>query len=213
MPLIFDHLVIVAPSLAEGVAHVRDSLGLAMPEGGRHREMGTRNHLLRLSEATFLEVIAVDPEAEPPSRARWFGLSDPERVRADWDSGRRLRGLVARTDDLDGVLAAHGDLLGEATTVTRGALSWRFGLRPDGAWPADGAAPCVIDWGPRGNPAFAMPDLGARLDDLVLAHPDPGQVRALHAKLDLRLPLRVVEGPKVRFEARIATSGGIRTLT
>ncbi len=103
--------------------------------------MGTRNHLLRLSAATFLEVIAVDPEAEPPSRARWFGLSDPERVRAEWDAGRRLRGFVARTDDLDGVLAAHGDLLGHATTVTRGALSWRFGLRADGAWPADGPCP------------------------------------------------------------------------
>jgi hypothetical protein len=203
----------VAPSLAEGVAHVGECLGLSMPEGGRHREMGTRNHLLRLSEATFLEVIAVDPEAEPPSRARWFGLSDPQRVRADWDVGRRLRGVVARTDDLDGVLAAHGDLLGEATTVSRGALSWRFGLRADGAWPADGAAPCVIDWGPRGNPAFAMPDLGARLEDLILAHPDPDRVRALHAALGLQLPLRIVEGPEVRFEARIATPTGSHTLT
>ncbi len=71
----------------------------------------------------------------------------------------------------------------------------------------------MIDWGPRGNPAFAMPDLGARLDDLVLAHPDPAQVRALHASSICDYPLRVVEGPKVRFEARIATSGGIRTLT
>jgi hypothetical protein len=211
--LTFDHLVVVAPNLTEGVAHVRDCLGLLMPEGGRHREMGTRNHLLRLGDATFLEVIAVDPEAPTPPHARWFGLSNSEQVRADWDAGRRLRGFVARTDDLDGVLAARGDLFGQAATMTRGSLSWRFGVRPDGAWPADGAAPCVMDWGPRGNPAPAMPDSGARLDGLALTHPDPDTARQLHAALGLAEPPAVVQGDGPRWTARIATPSGVRTLT
>ena len=203
----------MAPSLAEGVAHVRECLGLDMPAGGHHREMGTSNHLLRLSDATFLEVIAVDPVAEPPPRMRWFGLSDSKKVQADWDAGRRLRGFVARTDDVDNLLVAQGERLGVATTVTRGTLSWQFGLRTDGAWPADGAAPCVIDWGPRGNPAFAMPDLGARLENLVLSHPNPRWVRALHMELGLLSPLRIIEGPDLRFEARIAMPAGSRSLT
>jgi Glyoxalase-like domain len=208
-----DHLVVVAPDLAEGVAHVRDCLGLTMPEGGRHREMGTRNHLLRLGDAVFLEVIAVDPEAPAPPRARWFGLSEPPKGRADWDSGRRLRGFVARTDDLDGVLAAHQGLLGQAATVTRGALSWCFGVRPDGAWPADGAAPSVMDWGPSGSPARTMPDFGARLDALALTHPDPDGVRKLHAALGLADPPAVVPGDGPRWTARITTPSGPRTLT
>ncbi|MGH1588301.1 VOC family protein [Methylobacterium phyllosphaerae] len=211
--LTLDHLVVVAPDLAEGVTHVRDCLGLIMPEGGRHRELGTRNHLLRLGEALFLEVIAVDQEAPPPSRARWFGLDDAAQVRADWEEGRRLRGLVARTDDLDGVLAAHGTLLGQAATMTRGDLSWRFGLRPDGAWPADGAAPCVMAWGPRGNPARGMPDLGAHLDAVELAHPDPDGVAALHGRLGLGNPPHLARGALPRFTARITTPSGTRTLT
>jgi hypothetical protein len=211
--LTLDHLAVVAPNIAEGVAHVRDCLGLTMPEGGRHREMGTRNHLLRLGEATFLEVIAVDPEAPVPPRARWFGLGDAAQVRADWDSGRRLRGFVARTDALDGVLAAHGDLLGQAATMTRGALSWRFGVRSDGAWPADGAAPYVMDWGPHGNPAASMPDLGARLEAIVLTHPEPDGVAELHAALGLADPPTVVKGPGPRWSARITTPSGVRTLT
>ncbi|MCJ2086296.1 VOC family protein [Methylobacterium sp. E-005] len=211
--VILDHLVVVAPDLAEGVAHVRDCLILTMPEGGRHREMGTRNHLLRLGDATFLEVIAVDPEAPAPLVARWFGLSDPAQVRADWESGRRLRGFVARTDDLDGVLAIHSGLLGQAATMTRGALSWRFGLRPDGAWPADGAAPCVMDWGQSGNPARSMPDFGARLDALVLTHPDPDAVRQRQAALGLADPPAVVQGDGPRWTARITTPSGPRTLT
>ncbi|MCJ2133745.1 VOC family protein [Methylobacterium sp. J-026] len=211
--LTLDHLVVVAPDLAEGGAHVWACLGFDMPEGGRHPEMGTRNHLLRLGDAVFLEVIAVDPEAPAPPRARWFGLCDPAKVRADWDSGRRLRGFVARTDDLDDVLAAQGDLLGEAATMTRGTLSWRFGLRPDGAWPADGAAPCMMDWGPSGSPARTMPDLGARLDALVLTHPDPDAARQLHTALGLAEPPEVVRGDGPRWTARITTPSGPRTLT
>lgn len=81
--LTFDHMAIVAPSIEDGIAHVRDCLGIVMPEGGRHREMATRNHLLRLGPAAFLEVIAADREAAHPGRPRWFGLDDGPRVRAD----------------------------------------------------------------------------------------------------------------------------------
>ncbi|MDP4026552.1 VOC family protein [Methylobacterium sp. NEAU 140] len=211
--LVLDHLAVVAPTLAEGVAHVGACLGLAIPEGGRHREMGTRNHLLRLGDALFLEVIAVDPEAPPPGRPRWFGLDDAAAVRADWTAGLRLRGFVARTDDLDGLLAAHTDLLGEAVTVTRGALAWRFGVRPDGAWPAGGAAPCAMDWGPAGNPARAMPDLGARLVGLTVEHPDPDALGALYRDFGLADPPAIVAGPALRFRAAIDTPAGRRVLT
>ncbi len=205
-----DHLVIVAPALDAGVAHVRACLGIDMPEGGRHREMGTRNHLLRLGDAVFLEVVAIDPGAAPPSRPRWFGLDDAARVRADWEEGRRLRGFVARTDDLDGVLAAH-PLLGAASTLTRGALSWRFGLRPDGTWPAGGAMPHVMDWGAAGNPAGAMPDLGARLVRLTLEHPDPPGMAALYETIGIIDPPELRAG-RSRYSAEIATRAGRRML-
>ena len=124
--LTLDHLAIVAPDLAAGVAYVRDGLGIDMPEGGRHREMGTRNHLLRLGEALFLEVIAIDPEAAAPPHARWFGLSDADALRRRWEEGPRLVAWVARTPDLDASLAVDPGLLGEPVRQTRGGLSWRF---------------------------------------------------------------------------------------
>lgn len=97
--------------------------------------------------------------------------------------------------------------------MTRGDLSWRFAVPPGGVWPADGAAPCVMDWGPRGNPAGRMPDLGAGLEALVLTHPDPDAVTELHAALGLADPPRVVAGPGPRWTARITTPSGPRTLT
>lgn len=210
--LALDHLAVVAPSLEEGIAHVRACLGLAMPEGGRHREMGTRNHLLRLGDCTFLEVIAVDAEAPAPGRPRWFGLDAAARIRADWDSGRRLRGYVARTDDLTRLLARHPGF-GEALRMSRGALSWRFAVRPDGAWPEDGALPCPMKWGERPHPAAAMPDLGARLAGFAMLHPEPERIAALHRSLGLAGAPTIAAGPELRFRAEIATPAGMRTLT
>ncbi|TWA91006.1 glyoxalase-like protein [Bradyrhizobium stylosanthis] len=66
-----DHITVAANDLAEGVAYVEDALGIAPPAGGAHPLMGTHNHLLRLSETSFLEVIAPDPSAPAPTRPRW----------------------------------------------------------------------------------------------------------------------------------------------
>ena len=208
-----DHLVVVAPSMPEGLAHARACLGLDLPEGGRHREMGTCNHLLRLGDGLFLEVIAADEVAPAPERPRWFGLGDPAGMRASWAAGRRLRSFVARTRSLDRLLARHGARLGEAVRVSRGDLSWRFGLRPDGALPEDGALPCPIDWGEAGCPAPRMPDLGVRLVGWSVAHPAPGDLAALYGAIGLVDPPAIRHGPEVRFAARIATPAGERTLT
>jgi hypothetical protein len=50
-----DHISIIAPSLAEGVAHVRACLDLDVPFGQRHAYMGTYNHLLARQQATHTE--------------------------------------------------------------------------------------------------------------------------------------------------------------
>jgi hypothetical protein len=69
-----DHISVIAPSLAEGVSHVRACLDLDVPFGQRHAYMGTYNHLLQLGDTVYLEIVALDPEADGPGRARWFGL-------------------------------------------------------------------------------------------------------------------------------------------
>jgi Glyoxalase-like domain len=212
MTLVLDHLAIVAPTLEEGAAHVREQIGIDMQAGGKHPEMGTHNLLLRLGDDVFLEVIAVDPLGARPAGPRWFGLADEAAGRASWTEGRRLRGFVARTGDLDGILASHGELLGRKTPVSRGDRRWFFSVRPDGLLPAGGAAPPVIDWGPRGCPASDMPDLGARLVGFEVEHPDPGWLEDLYAQLNFTNPPVVRRGPEVRLRATIDTPSGVREL-
>jgi hypothetical protein len=207
-----DHIAIIAPSLDIGIAHVREQLGLEMQEGGKHCQMGTHNLLLRLGEDIFLEVIAVDPEATPPNQPRWFGMDDSASIRTCWETGARLRAWVARTNDLDAVLACHSAMLGSKIRVSRGDRDWLFSLPLDGALPHGGLAPSVIDWGLRGCPAVSMPDLGARLVAFTLEHPRPNEVLTLYETLGVIDPPRVRAGARPRYIAQIETPSGMREL-
>ena len=211
--LSFDHLSVIAPSLAEGVDHVRDCLGMDIPLGGTHPEMGTHNHVLRLGEEIYMEVIAVDPGAAPPQGPRWFGLDDPETVRSDWENGLRLRGWVARSDDIDALLADHAGLFCGKTRVSRDGEHCEFSLRPDGGLPLGGLLPSVIDRGGRNPDTARMEDQGAGLHDFVLEHPSPAEITALYEMLRIRNAPRVQEGPSVRYTATIETSAWIRRAT
>ena len=206
--LSLDHLTIIAPSLAEGIAHIRACLDLDIEDGRTHPEMGTHNRRLRLG-TIYLEVIAVDPGAPAPSRPRWFGLDDLTMVRAHWMNGERLRGWVAHTDDIDAVLAAHGQLLGRKIAIGRHS---HFSLRPDGALPLNGVLPSVIDRAGQASPVATMTERGAKLRDFVLEHPAPADVTALYDRLGIRNPPRVQEGPSLRYVATIETASGVKLL-
>lgn len=212
MMLKLDHLTIIAPSLEIGAAHVRDQVGIDMPVGGKHPLMGTHNLLLRLTNEVFLEVIAVDPTAERPNRPRWFGLDDADAIRSAWDEGRRLRGWVAQTSDLDAVLAQHGSTLGQKTRLSRGDRTWLFSILPDGSLPVDGIAPSAIDWEERGSPASTMPDLGANLLSFQIEHPNPDRVSDLYKRLGVVNPPEVRRGSQFRYRALIDTPAGVREL-
>jgi Glyoxalase-like domain len=206
-----DHIAVIAPDLATGVVWVREVLGVEARQGGSHPEMGTHNHLLSLGDI-YLEVIALDPEAPRPPHRRWFGLDDRDAVQRHWREGRRLRSYVARCTDVAATVGPRVDTFGAPMQLSRGDRHWIFGVRTDGALPADGALPCLIDWGERGTPAPTMPDLGLRLQRLRVETPDPDAVSAaLHTLGMVRKP-DISPGPQVRLTATIATPNGVRQL-
>ncbi|MGE0715626.1 MAG: VOC family protein [Alphaproteobacteria bacterium] len=207
-----DHLTVIAPTLAEGVAHVRACLDLDVPFGQRHAYMGTWNHLLQLGGTVYLEIVALDPEAERPRRRRWFGLDDQAKVRRDWDDGRRLRGWVAGTDAIDAVLAGREEIFGEKVPLPAVDPAFDFAIRGDGALPLDGAAPSIIDRRGKPRSMATMADLGARLRSFSLAHPDPEMVSALYGALAIDRPPAIAHGPALAYRALIETPSGRRLL-
>ncbi len=208
-----DHLTVIAPSLSEGVLHVRNCLDLDVPFGQRHAYMGTYNHLLQLGDTVYLEIVALDPEADAPDRPRWFGLDDQNKVRCDWDEGRRLRGWVARTDTIDAIIAGRGDIFGEKVPLPTVNASFDFAIPNDGSLPLDGAAPSLIDRRGKSRAMATIVDLGARLRSFTLEHPDPAAVEALYRALTVDRPPDIRRGSKLRYRAQIETPAGPRELT
>lgn len=210
--LTLDHLTVIAPTLAEGVAHVRGRLDLDVPFGQRHGYMGTHNHLLQLGDTTYLEIVALDPDGMHPGRARWFGLDDRKQVRRDWDAGRRLRGWVARADGIDDVLKGREAIFGRKVGLPMDVPAFDFAIPDDGSLPWGGAAPSIIDRRGKPRSMAAIADLGARLRGFSLEHPEAEAVAALLRELGTERGPAVSHGPELRYRARIETPGGLKEL-
>src|SRR6056297_3496433 len=197
-----DHLAVAGETLEEAAAHVEAALGLAMQPGGTHPKFGTHNRLMGLGEGLYLEAIAIDPDAPAPDRPRWFDL--------DRLSGpAHLRNWIVRADDLDAALGLHADA-GAPLDLARGDLRWRMAVPGDGVLPFDNRFPALIEWQAGGHPADRLADAGARLERLVVAHPEAAALRA--ALPDLDGPHVVFEPGAPALRAEITTPHGRRVL-
>ena len=201
-----DHIAVVAPRLEVGLALVREALGVDVPAGGAHPEMGTHNHLMRLGDDEFLEVIAPDPNAEVPVHPRVFALDRQQALPA------RLCTWVLRTPDIGQTLTAMPPSVGQATRLSRGDLSWPISVPDDGAMPFEGAHPTIIEWAGGIKPGASMPDLGCRLHQLRVLHPNATEIDRRLAPFfrDERVLLETAD--RIEIVAQIETPSGIRRL-
>src|SRR2546428_8393219 len=154
---VLDHLVVAAATLEQGEDYIESRLGARPLRGGKHVAMGTHNSLLRLGEKTYLEVIAIDPEAVAPARPRWFGL-DTAALRAELQTAPRLIHWVARTDDIVAARRACPVDCGEIQAMARGAFEWRITIPADGHLPGGGVLPTLIQGADEDHPGGAVPD-------------------------------------------------------
>ena len=191
-----DHLVVVAHSLAQGEAWCQATLGVAPGPGGRHPLMGTHNRLLAIGSPAwpqaYLEIIAIDPDATPPGRPRWFGIDQPE-LQAAVAQQPRLVHAVLRCGQLEMlrfglVQLGHdpGQPLGASRDTALGPLQWRILVRDDGQIACDGVLPTLIEWQGR-HPADALPASAVQLRTVAIARL-PRRVASLLAPQRVELP-------------------------
>jgi hypothetical protein len=186
-----DHLVYATPNLQLGIETAEKLFGVKATPGGQHPGLGTRNALIALGPATYLEIIGPDPEQPRPAGGRRFGIDELKAP--------HLLTWVAKGKSLDVFAAdakAHGVNLGAVIPGSRKrpdgvVLSWTY--TDPGVVVADRLVPYFIDWGASPHPS-ATAAKGVTLVSLRAEHPDAGRVQAVLKQLGLELT--VTKGPK-----------------
>ncbi|MEU3253594.1 VOC family protein [Streptomyces sp. NPDC006997] len=188
-PAILDHLVLATPDLAATVADFTARTGVTPAPGGVHLGLGTRNYLVGLGGAAYLEIIGPDPEQSDPDGPRPFGV--------DGLTGPRTVSWAVRTTDLDAAIATartRGHDPGPGHAMSRrtpdGALlSWRL----TGSAHPSGLVPFLIDWGTSAHPTAAgLPT--TPLLELSATTPVPEEIHRILTALGTGLPL--TRGPE-----------------
>ena len=181
-PLQLDHLVIAARTLEEGADFIAAKLGVEMTGGGAHPLMRTHNRLLNLWGGTYIEVIAIDPDAElietaETPRPRLFALDDPVR-RLRLEAVPQLVHWVVRVNRpkrLTRWQAQYPERIPAVVPMTRGGNAWDLTIPVDGAFPAwqgagDGLLPSLIQWDTPQHPSESLPETGIALKSLTGFH-------------------------------------------
>jgi len=211
MDIRFDHAVLAARTLAEGVAWLEARLGVPMGAGGKHATMGTHNRLVSLGSGRFIEVIAIDPAAPAPGRPRWFELDTPATQRR-LAHGPALVNWVVRSDDIGRAIELCAVGRPEILDLERGAYRWRIGVPASGNLAHDGIVPTIIQWS-GAHPAEALLESGCRLEKLVLRHAEarPTLEGLRRAGLDAAEPIEA-EPDGRGLELHVRTPRGIAVL-
>ena len=203
-----DHLVYATPDLKVGIDTIEKLLGVRATPGGQHPGMGTRNALVALGPATYLEIIGPDPEQPKPTGPRRFGIDDLKVPRLlTWVAkGKELEPFADRARQ-DGIQL--GAVISGSRRRPDGVfLAWRY--TDPNAVVGDRLIPYFIDWGTSPHPALTSAK-GSSLVALRAEHPNAVKVGRMLTKLGLDLPvtagpramlIATIDGPKGRVEIR-----------
>jgi hypothetical protein len=202
-----DHIVFASADLERGMDEIEQLLGIRPVPGGRHPQFGTHNALLSLGPATYLEVIARDPNLPLPEQGTLVDLSDEQES--------HLITWVLRTEDIVALASAAGSAglaIGPVQSGSReqpdgNTLCWQ--LTDPYAMPMGGAIPFLISWGETAHPASVVPHAGELLG-LIIEHPDSTKVRQSVSVLEV--DVAVVQADKFGLVARIETEDGVKIL-
>jgi hypothetical protein len=196
-----DHIIVATPDLDAAADDLEVRFGVRADPGGKHLGLGTHNALVGLGDATYLEIIAPDPDQPAPSMPRPFGLDAVHQP--------RLAGWALACDDIDAAIERArrqgydpGDAIDmERMRPTGTLLRWRLTLNALNGGPV----PFLIDWGNSEHPSRSAPH-GLRLGGFEIEHPDPEELLSVLVALDADVP--VTRADSVALIARLDGPNG-----
>ena len=201
----FDHLLFGVSHLDHGIDWVERRTGIRPVMGGVHPGRGTRNALISLGGAQYLEIIAPDPAQRGGDRQFQLStLTEP-----------RLINFAVRTNDIERTAASlrragvHviGPKDGSRRTPAGALLRWKtLGVESKFQSGEIDPIPFFIEWASDStHPSKDAPE-GCMIEDLRFEHPRADELAA--ALRAIGLEANVATADQVRIIARIQTRKG-----
>ena len=202
---VIDHLVYAVPDLEKAMDDFENLTGIRPTFGGYHTTKGTKNAVVNLGNACYLEFLAIDENNEKISAPRWMGIDFIEKT--------QMTRFALKSENLEkdsAILKKYAAEMGEISGGARKTsddklLKWEM-ILPLAA-PAVEIAPFMCDWSQSEvHPTDSMPQ-ECELIGLHFTHTHPESVTSLFNELDV--DLNVIEGEKATIIAEINTPKGV----
>lgn len=194
-----DHIVIGTGNLISGTKILETKLNVNFSPGGEHQIMGTHNNLLKLQSDIYLEVIANNPNAENPSRPRWFAL-DKTKTKEKITHSPRALCWVLEVNDIENTAKKCGYNPGEIVQISRGELTWKITVPYNGMLVDNGVLPVLIEWPNDQHPSEKLTNNNISINTLSLFHPEPSKIKNIIYNLLKSDLILILEGdPKIEL--------------
>ncbi|PPR48979.1 MAG: hypothetical protein CFH15_01420 [Alphaproteobacteria bacterium MarineAlpha5_Bin5] len=188
-----DHIVIATDNLISGTSILEKKLNTKLLPGGEHKVMSTHNKLLKLQSNMYLEVIANNPNADAPSRPRWFSL-DELNIKEKIKNTPRALCWVLEVANLEDTVKKCGYNPGEILQLSRDDLTWKVTIPSDGKLIENGVLPILIEWSNDQHPSKKLNNSNISLNKLTLFHQEPNKIQKIISNLIQSDLIHVSEG-------------------
>ncbi len=141
-----DHIVFGSRTLEEGTVFVENILQAKLSDIGYHKDMGTHNRVIRISEEVYLEVVAIDPKRKNLKNRKWFNL-DNSNLQSKLKKSPQIIGYVIEKKNIN--LTKYYNPFFEAS---RDIYKWKFAMPTSNNNMLDneiieaGIIPSLISW-------------------------------------------------------------------
>ena len=141
-----DHIVFGSFTLEEGTEYLENYLKTKLSDIGYHKDMGTHNRVIRISERVYIEVVAIDPERKNLKNRKWFNL-DNSKLQLKLKKSPQIIGYVIENKDIN--ITKYYDSFFE---TSRDIYKWQFAMPTfnknilDSEIVEAGMVPSLISW-------------------------------------------------------------------